>query len=161
MLWDGATWDRASGDSANGQDVDVTRLPALATGTNTIGNVGTLPVTSGGLSSYSFLSTAAVQAAEIKGSAGQVYSLEFFNLNAAARYVRLYNQTGAPAAGDSANILWRGLIPGNTAGSGVVVRWPNGKAFATGVGIRVSAAIADSDATVLGANEIIGNVSYK
>lgn len=28
MLWDGATWDRAPGDSGNGLDVDVTRLPS-------------------------------------------------------------------------------------------------------------------------------------
>jgi hypothetical protein len=141
------------------------------TGTVTVGshavtNAGTFATqddarTTGGESSYSFLSTAAVQAAEIKGSAGTVYSMQFFNKNAAAMYVRLYNQTGAPASGDTANIVWRGMIPGNTAGTGYVVQFPKGKAFSTGIGIRVSGAVADNDTTVLGANEVMGNVGYK
>lgn len=38
--YNGTTWDRLRGDTANGLDVDVTRLPALAAGTNNIGNVG-------------------------------------------------------------------------------------------------------------------------
>lgn len=39
LLYNGATWDRLRGDTTNGLDVDVTRLPALATGANTIGKV--------------------------------------------------------------------------------------------------------------------------
>jgi len=131
----------------------------LPTGTNIIGNVGNIPLTSGGLSVYAFLSTAAVISAAIKASAGQVYSLQFFNLNAAARYVRLYNMTTAPATTDTP--IWRGIIPGNTAGAGFVIDIHTGLAFGTGIGIRVTAAIADNDATVLAANEIIGNVLYK
>jgi hypothetical protein len=38
-LYNGTTWDRMRGDTTNGLDVDVTRLPALATGANTIGAV--------------------------------------------------------------------------------------------------------------------------
>lgn len=147
--------------TANIGDVDVLTLPAIPTGTNTIGNVGTVPLTSGGCSVSSFLSTAAVQSTAIKASAGQVYSLQFFSLNAAARYVRLYNQTSAPGTGDTANIVWRGMIPGNTAGAGFVAEFPNGIAFSAGIGIRVTAAVADNDGTALAANEIMGNVSYK
>lgn len=140
---------------------DGTGQVAIATGSNTIGNVGTVPVTSGGCSVSSFLSTAAVQSTAIKASAGQVYSVQFFNLNAAARYVRLYNQTTAPATTDTANIVWRGMIPGNTAGAGFVAEFPNGLAFSTGIGMRVTAAVADNDGTALAANEIMGNVSFK
>jgi hypothetical protein len=43
-LFNGATWDRARGDTTNGLDVDVTRLPALAAGTNNIGDVDVLTV---------------------------------------------------------------------------------------------------------------------
>lgn len=114
----------------------------------------------GGGSSYSALSTAAVLAAQVKGSAGKVFSLQVFNLNAAARYVRLYDQTGAPASTDGANIVWRGIIPGNTAGAGFVAQFPKGKQFATGIGIRASAAVADNDTTVLAANELTFNVDY-
>lgn len=76
------------------------------------------PTIAGGCSAYSFLSTAAVQSASIKNSPGQVYSLAFFNNSATIAYVRLYNQTTAPATTDSANIIWRGLVPGNTSGAG-------------------------------------------
>lgn len=41
-LYDGTNYDRARGDSANGLDVDVTRLPALPAGTNNIGDVDVL-----------------------------------------------------------------------------------------------------------------------
>jgi hypothetical protein len=38
-VYNGTTWDRARGDTANGLDVDVTRLPSLPGGTNNIGGV--------------------------------------------------------------------------------------------------------------------------
>lgn len=118
-------------------------------------------VTSGGESNYSALSTAAVLTAQIKGSAGQVYDVQIFNTGAAAVFARLYDQTGAPASTDGANIVWRGIVPGNTAGAGFVVTFPKGRVFTTGVGIRVSGAIADNDATVLTANAVVANVGYK
>lgn len=133
---------------------------ALPAGTNTLGQVGLVPVTSGGSSLYSVLSTAAVLTAQIKGSAGQVYSLEMFNTTGTIAYVRLYNQTGAPASTDGANILWRGAVPSNTSGAGFVVDWPEGKAFGTGIGIRATYAIADNDTTVLAAG-VVFNVGYK
>jgi hypothetical protein len=120
-----------------------------------------VPNTSSGLSVSSFLSTAAVQSTAVKASAGQVYAIEFFNIGATPVYVRLYNQTAAPGAGDGANILWRGIVPGNTAGAGFVKTWDKGLAFGTGIGMRVSAGIADNDATNLVANQIVGNVDYK
>ena len=118
------------------------------------------PATSGGLSTYTFLSTAAVQAAAIKASAGQVYSMEFFNTGATPMYVRLYNMTTTPGTGDGASILWRGVIPGSTAGAGFVKNWDKGIAFGTGIGIRVTGAVGSTDATALAANVISGNVEY-
>ena len=117
--------------------------------------------TSGGESSLSALSTAAVYTAEVKASAGQIYGVEIFNKGAAAVYARLYNQTGAPGSGDAANIIWRGIVPGSATGAGFVKGWPNGKICATGIGIRVSGAIADNDTTVLAANEVTINVGFK
>lgn len=118
-----------------------------------------VPVTTGGLSGYNFLSTAAVISAAIKASAGQVYSMQFFNKNASPMYVRLYNMTTAPATTDTP--VWRGIIPGNAGGAGYIVQFPTGFAFGTGIGIRVTAAVADNDATALTANDTIGNVQYK
>lgn len=117
------------------------------------------PATSGGLSVSSFLSTAAVQATAVKASAGQIYSLSFFNKGAAAVYLRLYNMTTTPGTGDTP--VWRGIIPGNTAGAGLVKQFPSGLEFSSGIGFRCTGAIADNDATVLAANEVTGNIEYK
>jgi hypothetical protein len=119
------------------------------------------PAIGGGCTPYTFLSTAAVQAASIKASPGQVYGLAFTNTSATIAYVRLYNQTTSPATGDTANIRFRIAIPGNTAGAGLVLPITQGMEFPTGIGIRVSAAVADNDATALAANAVQGNVFYK
>jgi hypothetical protein len=117
--------------------------------------------TVGGTTPYSALSTGAVLTAEVKGSAGQIYSVQCFNNGANEVFIRLYNQTGAPASTDGASIIWRGMIPGNAAAAGFVVSIPLGIACATGIGVRVSAAVADNDTTALTANEVMVNVQYK
>lgn len=148
--------DEASTDSVDEGDVGAARMTLDR---KTI--VANYVHTAGGQTPYAFLSTAAVLAAVIKASPGTVYGLQFFNLNAGAMFVRLYNQTGSPATTDGANILWRGFIPGDTAGAGFTVNFgPQGIAFGTGIGIRVSGAVADNDATALSANTVTGNVQY-
>lgn len=115
----------------------------------------------GGATAYNALSTAAVLTAELKGSAGTIYGFQAFNNGANEVFARLYNQTGAPGTGDGANIVWQGMIPGNAAGAGFSVQFPLGIACATGIGIRVSGAVATTDTTVLAANEVQCNVQYK
>ena len=135
-----------------------TNLNTSALALESGGNLAAIAATIG-CSIYSFLSTAAVQAAQIKGSAGKVYGLQFFNNSATICYVRLYNETGTPGTGDTP--FYRGLIPANsTSGSGFVVAFPNGVTCGTGIGIRVTAAVADNDATALAANAILGNVFW-
>jgi len=133
-------------------------VPASQSGTWSMSDI---PTTSGGRSVYSFLSTAAVQTAQVKGSAGQLYSLEIFNTSATIAYVRIYNQTGAPASTDNANIIARFAVPASTSGAGFVKDWPNGIACSTGIGIRITAAVSDTDTTALAANVVLGNVTYK
>lgn len=146
--------DETSTDSVDEGDVGAARITL-----DRKQIVATYTHTAGGCALYSFLSTAAVQAAAIKASPGQVYGIHFFNVQAAAVYLRLYNQTGSPGTGDT--VVYRAIIPGNTAGSGYVVNIPPGIVFDTGIGIRVTGAIADADATALAANVVTGNVLYK
>lgn len=140
---------------------DATGAVLLTSGNPAYVNAFVQATTTGGTTPYTFLSTAAVQSASIKGSAGQVYALHFFNTSATIAYVRLYNQTGAPASTDTANIVYRALVPGNTSGAGFVVPIPPGVVFGTGIGIRVTAAVADNDTTALAANVVLGNVFFK
>ncbi len=118
--------------------------------------------TTGGCASYSFLpSDGLVYSAFIKASPGQVYGLQFFNKSGSIWYGRLYNMTTAPASTDAANIIHRFLVPANTSGAGFVVPMPVALACATGIGIRMTGAIADNDTTVVTANVLLGNVLYK
>jgi hypothetical protein len=117
--------------------------------------------TAGGATPYAALSSAAVLTAEVKSSAGQVYAIQGFNNGANEVFIRLYNQTGAPASTDGANIVWRGMIPGNAAAAGFSIPIPPGIACATGIGVRVSGAVADNDTTALAANEVMVNIQYK
>ena len=131
------------------------------------GNGGIVQVAAavtGGASNYTTgWSSAAVTAEVIKGSPGMVYDIQCFNVGANEVYARLYNQTGTPGTGDGANIIWRGAIPGNDSsdGGGYSVSFPMGRYLSSGIGIRVSAAVADNDATVLTASEVVCNVGYK
>lgn len=118
---------------------------------------------SGGADAFSFITTTAANSTgrPIKAAAGQVYNLAMFNTSSTPVYGRLYNQTTTPASTDDANIKWRFVIPGSTAGAGFVESFPLGLAFGTGVGIRLSAGVADTDTTVLSSSPTYGNVGYK
>lgn len=139
---------------------------ALPVASHAVTNAGTFATqddarATGGADSYSIISTATVLAAQIKGAAGTIYSIQCFNIDAAPIYVRLYNQTGAPASTDGANIIWRGLIPGNTTGAGFGVTFPKGRICSAGIGIRATTGIADNNTGALTADKCLFNVGYK
>lgn len=212
-LFNGTTWDRARGDTTNGLDVDVTRLPALAAGSNVIGaltanqsvNVAQIngvtplmgngasgtgaqrvtiandstgvvglnagsnlagrfnpePQTANGLSMSKTVSAASTNATSVKGSAGQVYSIQAFNINAAARYLKLYNKGSAPTVGTDTPVKTL-LIPGNTAGAGFVFDTGGmGLAFGTGIAFAITTGITDADTGAVAASEIVINIDYK
>ena len=148
------------GDAANGLDVDVTRLPALAAGTNAIGRVGLDPQTAGGLSTSRVISAASTNATSVKGSAGQVYGIYAHNINAAARYLKLYNKASAPTVGSDTPLLTL-PIPGNAAGAGFVLAQAIGIEFATGIALALTTGVADADTGAVAANEITVNLLYK
>lgn len=141
------------------------------TGTVTVGshavtNAGTFAVqpgaaTSGGTSQYSILSTTTAIAATVKATPGQVYGVHVYNRGTNEVFLRLYDNTTTPATTDNAAIVYRGIVPGNTAGAGVVFNLTPGMAFANGIGLRVTAGVSDTDGTILAAEEVTANVMYK
>jgi hypothetical protein len=118
-------------------------------------------MTGGGHSVYrNFQTSGAVIAANIKSSAGQVYSIVATNIGASPVYLRLYNETTSPPV-TTDTPFFSCVIPGNTAGAGIVIPMGNsGLAMGTGIGVRVTAGIADNDATALTANQVMINVLY-
>lgn len=117
------------------------------------------PATSGGLSKFHLVSAATTNATNIKASAGQVYSITAFNLNASPRYVKFHNTAGTPTAGTAVTDSF--LIPGNTAGAGMVINIDKGIVFSTGIAITTVTEMADSGTTAIAANELLINIYYK
>lgn len=107
-------------------------------------------------STDAFLSTAAVRASVVKASAGKIFSMNLFNSGAGAVYFRLYNKATTPGTGDTP--VFRGTIP---ATGERTVTFADGLYFSTGIGIRITGAVADNDATALNANEVMANIVYE
>jgi len=91
MVLDGSTWDRATGNSTNGVDVDVTRVQGV---------VASKYAAESTASDYSeSASTSAEASRVIKASAGRLYSVSVTNANAATRYLMVFNDTSLPTNG--------------------------------------------------------------
>ena len=138
------TWTVQPGNTAN-------TTPWLVTDT---------VATSGGLTMHKTTSAASTNATSVKGSAGQVYSVQAFNVNAAVRYLKLYNKASAPTVGTDTPVKTL-AIPGNTAGAGFVINWDKGLAFGTGIAFALTTEATDAGTTGVAANEITVNIDYK
>lgn len=118
-------------------------------------------VATGGATPGKLISAATTNGTSVKASAGTVYSLAVFNLNASARYLKLYNKASAPTVGSDTPVQVF-MIPGNTAGAGLVLPIPAcGMAFDTGIAFALTTGIADSDTGAVAANELCLSYSYK
>lgn len=140
-VYNGTTFDRMRGD------------------TNGVFSV-VKPVTSGGLTMSKLVSAATTNATSLKASAGQIYGIQVYNTNAAARYLKLYNKASAPTVGTDVPVKVI-TIPGNTAGAGSNVSFGDlGVAFATGIAYALTTGAADSDTGAVALSEIIVNIDY-
>lgn len=129
---------------------------ALPSGTNTIGNVGVLPVTSGGCSIFHLVSAASTNQNNIKASAGQVYGWTVYNNSGIPIYLKFHNTAGTPTAGS-------GVVRtiGVQAGMSVSYSQTAGIAFGTGIAITIVGGIADNNTTAVGASDCVVDVEYK
>lgn len=133
-------------------DVDVL---SIAAGANAIGNVGLEPRTSGGLSVARYLDLG-VTGQVVKGSAGQVFGWRITNQRAGAIYVKIYDKATAATDADTP-LLTLALLEGQ----GETDSLPHGIAFASGISVRATTAIADNSTAAPGTNEAVVNVFYK
>lgn len=144
--------------TAGTPSTDVISVQGVSSGTPLL--VSQQPATTGGLTLYSLVSAASANATNVKASAGQVYSIQAFNLNAAPCYLKLYNSGAAPTAGSGTPVK-RLMIPGNTAGAGFVLEIPTGLAFSAGIGFTLTTGAADSNSTGVAASEVLVNIDFK
>jgi hypothetical protein len=115
---------------------------------------------SGGQSISRVISAASTNATSAKGSAGKVYTIIATNINAAVRYLKLYNKASSPTVGTDTPVFTI-AIPGNTAGAGIVISFGDtGVNFATGIAYAITTGVADADTGAVAANEIVVQVLY-
>ena len=103
---------------------------------------------------------ATVNAANFKASKAKVFSYEFANLNTTTwRFVQLYNKATAPSPPSDVGVLVLKIaIPPGGVRTQTFIR---GLDFNAGLGIAVTGAVADTDATAIGANEVVGSIYYQ
>lgn len=105
------------------------------------------------------VSAATTNATSLKAAPGAVGFIYAVNLNAAVRYLKLYNKASAPTVGTDTPIATL-PIPASTTGAGFMLPIPGGVAFSTGIAYAVTTGVADSDTTAVAANEILLFLGY-
>lgn len=113
-----------------------------------------------GLTPYHLISAASTNATSVKGSPGKVYTIAAFNVNAAARYLKLYDLAIAPTVGTTVPVHTFAL-PGSATGSGVVLSIPGGITFAAGIALALTTGMADADTGAVGSADVAVNLDYK
>ena len=92
----------------------------------------------------------------VKSSGGEVGGWFLSNNASSPRYVKLYDKAAAPTSGDTPKLTL--LVP---AGSAANVIAPAGIDFTSGIGVRVTTGVADSDTGAPTANDVVVNLLYK
>ena len=114
----------------------------------------------GGATPYKLVSAATTNATSVKASAGTVYMITASNVNAAVRYLKLYNKASAPTVGTDVPVLTF-IIPGGTTGAGTNIPIPNaGINFSTGIAFALTTEITDVGSTGVAVSEIGVNLAY-
>lgn len=102
-------------------------------------------------------SAATTNATSTKASAGTVWSIHASNINAAARYLKIYNKASAPTVGTDVPVL---TVP---LPAGQVVQIDGGSTgirFGTGIAWALTVTAADSATDAVAASEIKVAISY-
>lgn len=114
-----------------------------------------------GLTLHRTISAATTNATSVKGSGGAIYAIQCFSINAAVRYLKLYNKATAPTVGSDTPVKTL-AIPGDTTGSGFLLQYGAVPAlFSTGIAFALTTGIADADTGAVAANEIVVNIDYR
>ena len=98
---------------------------------------------------------ASTNATSVKPGEGRVIGWTLTNTTAAFKYFRLFNLATAPTVGTNSPTYIVGIPPNST-----INRTDDGDSFGTGIAYAITGAVADLDATVTAANDVIGALYY-
>lgn len=114
----------------------------------------------GGYTPGKLISAASTNATNVKNAAGTIGYVTASNVNAAARYLKIYNKASAPAVGTDIPVHTF-IVPGNTAGAGTNIPLPpQGINCSTGISFALTTGIADADTGAVALNELAVNYGY-
>jgi hypothetical protein len=101
-------------------------------------------------------SLATTNATSVKAVEGRVVGWSLTNTSATIKFFRIYNKASAPTVGTDSAVLVIGL-PATSTTTGQL---PAGLALSTGIAYAITGAVADNDATVTAANDVVGGLFY-
>jgi hypothetical protein len=130
---------------------------SLAAGTNAIGDFGVQYRASntGAASLGHVVAAASTNAAVVKASAGRLLGVNLSNTTASWVYLKLHNTTTTPTAG-AAIFMSIGIPPNGRAD----FTFEGGIGFSTGIGRTIVTGAADSDATAVALNSVVGDILF-
>lgn len=105
-----------------------------------------------------YVSAATTNATVVKANGGLLRSVTVGNVNAAARYLKIFDKGTTPTVGTDVPVL-NFIIPGNTAGAGTNIPIPDtGYRFANGISFAIVTGAALLDNNAVAASEITVNL---
>lgn len=102
------------------------------------------------------IAAATTNATLVKGAPGFVGGWYFHNAAAYAVFIKLYNSATIPTAGAGTPVMTLGIPAGAAANVDFVRTIP----FNLGIGFTMTKLVADNDATVLVAGDLVLNLLY-
>jgi hypothetical protein len=123
---------------------------AAAGGTGVVGSSSTRVVLASGSTTTIVDAAATTNAANLKATAAQVYSVTAYNQSAAARYLRLFNKATAPTPGTDVPVITM-AIPVNTH---VSLLFGSPLTFPTGLGYCCTTGAPYTDATATALHDV-------
>lgn len=111
----------------------------------------------GGSSVFKLVSAATTNATAVKTTPGVVYGWYNSNVNAAVRYLKLYDKASAPTVGTDIPKLTL-ILPTNGAPA---IQLPQGISFTTGIALALTTEATDAGTTAVAVSEIVVNLFYK
>lgn len=143
---------RGNASGAGSLPVTVANTPNVSV--SGVAQVQLSPQTSsGGFTNFGkIVSTASTNGTSIKGSNGTLGSMVAQNVSSLTRYLKLFNKASAPSVGVDAPFHVYVLPPNST----FVVPIPAmGWRLGAGIAIAITGGISDTDATAIGAGEVV------
>jgi hypothetical protein len=109
--------------------------------------------------SHALTSAATTNGTSVKGSAGAIGFIYCVNLNAAVRFLKLFNKASGPTVGtDTPAVVLP--IPASTAGAGFMIPIPGGVSFTTGIAYAITTGYTTADTGAVAAGEIFIWMGY-